>query len=54
MTKAHNYTAQKKLILGGEDTAHTLLMGGPIGVGTLHNIDIDDQLVNGAIQALRN
>ena len=31
-------TAQKESILGG-DTTHTLLMGGIIGVGTLHNIE---------------
>ena len=32
----------KKDILGGGDTAHTLLMGGLIGVGTPHTIDITE------------
>ena len=29
----------EKPMLGGRDTAHTLLMGGTIGVGTPHNIE---------------
>ena len=32
-------TAQKKRILGGRDTAHTLLMRVAHGVGTPHNIE---------------
>ena len=32
-------TAQKKCILGGGDTAHTLLMRVTHGVGTPHNIE---------------
>ena len=31
-------TAQKKCILGGGDTTHTLLMGGTIGAGTPHTL----------------
>ena len=44
MANAPNYigggdTAQKKMYTGMGDTAHTLLMWGTIGVGTLHNIE---------------
>ena len=43
MAKAKNYTAhtigvEKKHILGGGDTTHTLLMGGTIWVGTPHTL----------------
>ena len=43
-SKANNYsgggdTAQKKYILGGGDTAHTLLTRVTHGVGTPHNIE---------------
>ena len=40
-------TTQKKCILGGGDTAHTLLMGGTIGVGIPHNIERKSLAVGG-------
>ena len=51
LAKAQGYieggdTAQKKSILGGGDTAHTLLMRGTIGVGTWHNIERKSKSLN--------
>ena len=50
VSKAQDYmwgdTAKNKHILGGGDTAHTLLMRGTIGVGTPHKIERKSKSLN--------